>query len=59
MRAIDLAVARTDEERIKLLQSMADFLNEKYSTFKKIWIEFDGLSMQLGIALACYLFVFH
>jgi len=34
-------------------------MNEKYDTFKKIWIEFDGLSMQLGIALACYLFAFH
>ena len=34
-------------------------MNEKYDTLKKIWIEFDELSMQLGVALAVYLFIFH
>lgn len=38
---------------------MTDFLNEKYDSFKKIWIEFDKLSMQVGVALAAYLFLFH
>ena len=56
---MDAAVTRTDEDKLGQLQNMTDFMNEKYDTFKKIWIEFDVLSMQLGVALAVYLFIFH
>ena len=38
---------------------MSDFMNEKYDDFKKIWIEFDTLSMQVGVGLAVYLLLFH
>ena len=34
-------------------------MNEKYEHFKSVWIEFEPLSMQLGIALALHLFFFH
>lgn len=54
-----MIVASTDSEKIKQLESMSDFLNQKYDSFKKIWIEFDPLQMQVGVFLAVYLFIFH
>jgi len=50
---------KTDEELVKDIQWMNQFMNEKYEHFKSVWIEFEPLSMQLGIGMALHLFLFH
>ena len=52
-------VAQSDEDLMKQIKWMNDFMNEKYEHFKSVWIEFDPISMQLGIGLALHLFLFH
>ena len=60
MREFDqMPAASTDEELIKQVNWMNSFMNEKYEHFKSVWIEFEPLSMQLGIGLALHLFFFH
>ncbi len=59
MLNFDKTVANTEEERMEKLAWMHEFMNIKYEKFKSMWIDFDTISMQLGLGLCLHLFLFH
>ena len=59
LASIDATRVSTDEELVKQIQWMSSFMSEKYEHFKSIWVGYDSLSMQIGVAMAFHLLLFH